>query len=183
MNNNQTIGGYLSDQKTIRSQYINYNFSDTNIKYFTENGRYELTKTLYSVLVDHINVTDIVNSLTIFDYNSMSKLNNQHESMDMQNNDLTNNIYQSNNAIALKLKKLEKNKIQFTQETQFGEQDNTLKYSILSLSITIIMFLLRCIFKNKKLGKIFNKLYQVYQVFRFKSLLNRYIKYFRTFYY
>ncbi len=90
--------------------------------------------------------------------------------MDMQNNDLTNNIYQSNNAIALKLKKLEKNKIQFTPETQFGEQDNTLKYSILSLSITIIMFLLRCIFKNKKLGKIFNKLYQVYQVFQFKSL-------------
>ncbi len=38
----------------------------------------------------------------------MSKLNNQHESMDMQNNDLTNNIYQSNNAIALKLKQLEK---------------------------------------------------------------------------
>ncbi len=85
----------------------------------------------------------------------MSKLNYQHESMDIQNNDLTNNIYQSNNAIALILKQ---NTIH--SEDQFGEQDNTLKYSILSLSITIIMFLLRCIIKNKKFGKIFNKLYQ-----------------------
>jgi hypothetical protein len=99
--NNRTIGGYLSDQNMISTQYINNNFSDTNFKYFTGNGRYKLTKLLYSVLVDHINVTDIVNSLTIFYNNSMSKLNYQHESMDIQNNDLTNNIYQSNYAIAL----------------------------------------------------------------------------------
>ena len=140
--NNRTIGGYLSDQNIIRSQYINNNCSDTYIEYFTGNGRYKLTKTLYSVVVDHINVTDIVNSLTIFDYNSMSKLNYQHESMDLQNNDLTNNIYQSNNAIALKLKKLEKIQNTIHSEDQFGEQDHSLKYSILSLSITIIMFLL-----------------------------------------
>jgi hypothetical protein len=74
--------------------------------------------------------------------------------MDIQNNDLTNNIYQSNNAIALILKQNTIHSID-----QFGEQDNTLKYSILSLSITIIMFLLRYIIKNK-FGKIFNKLYQ-----------------------
>jgi hypothetical protein len=103
---NRTIGCYLSDQNIIRSQYIINNCSDTNIEYFTGNGRYKQTKTLYSVLVDHNNVTDIVNSLTIFDYNSESKLNYQHESMHIQNNDLTNNIYQSKHAIALKLKQL-----------------------------------------------------------------------------
>ncbi len=77
IDNNHTIGGYLSDQNIIRSQYINNNCSDTYIEYFTGNGRYKLTKTLYSVVVDHINVTNFVNSLTIFDYNSMSKLNYQ----------------------------------------------------------------------------------------------------------
>ncbi len=92
---------------------------------------------LYSVVVDHINVTDIFNSLTIFDYNSMSKLNYQHESMDIQNNDLTNNIYHSNNAIAMKLKQLEKIQNTIHSEDQFGEQDNTLKYSILSFSIRV----------------------------------------------
>jgi hypothetical protein len=80
--------------------------------------------------------------------------------MDIQNNDLTNNIYQSNNAIAMKLKQLEKIKNTIHSEDQFGEQNNTLKYSILSFSISIIMFLLRCIIKNKKLVKIFNKFYQ-----------------------
>jgi hypothetical protein len=80
--------------------------------------------------------------------------------MDTPNNDLTNNIYQSNNAIALKLKQLEKIQNTIHSEDQFGEQDHTLKYSILSLSITIIMFLLRCITKNKKLVKFLNKLYQ-----------------------
>ena len=89
----------------------------------------------------------------------MSKLNYQHESMDIQNNDLTNNIYQSNNAIALKLKQLEKIQYTIHSEDQFSEQDHTLKYSILSLSLTIIMFLLRCIIKNKKLVKFLNKLY------------------------
>jgi hypothetical protein len=56
--------------------------------------------------------------------------------MDLQNNDLTNNIYQSNNAIALKLKKLEKIQNTIHSEDQFGEQDHTLKYSITSASIT-----------------------------------------------
>ena len=84
----------------------------------------------------------------------------QHESMDIQNNDLTNNIYQSNNTIALKLKQLEKIQYTIHSEDQFSEQDHTLKYSILSLSITIIMFLLWCIIKNKKLVKCLNKLYQ-----------------------
>ena len=60
----------------------------------------------------------------------------------------------------MKLKQLEKIQNTIHSEDQFGEQDHTLKYSILSLSITIIMFLLRCIIKNKKLGKLFNKLYQ-----------------------
>jgi hypothetical protein len=74
--------------------------------------------------------------------------------------DLTNNIYQSNNAFALKLKQLENIQNTIHSNDQFAEQVHTLKYFILSLSITIIICLVRCIIKNKKLGKSFNQLYQ-----------------------
>jgi hypothetical protein len=60
----------------------------------------------------------------------------------IQNNDLKNNIYQTNNAIAFKLKQLDNKQNTIHSEDQFGEQDHAFKYSILSFSIIIIMFLL-----------------------------------------
>ncbi len=48
----------------------------------------------------------------------------------------------------MKLKQLEKIQNTIHSEDQFGEQDHTLKYSILSLIITVIMFIEKCFFSQ-----------------------------------